>query len=82
MEEGDELDRILARLNRSLEAREHAVRRLRVAITHLEDAGKLGGLKPWLLRELRRIEDTHHNVTDALDRLAGEIIRHVPGGRP
>jgi hypothetical protein len=79
MKEGDELDRLIARLNKTLDARQHAIRRLRVGITHLEDAGKLKSLQPWIVAELCRIENNHHNVTEAIDRLAGDIDRHLTG---
>jgi hypothetical protein len=75
VQEGSELDRVLVQIEKTFGSREHAARRLRVAITHLEDAGKLEACKAWLLRDLRQLEHAQHDVTDALDQLAGRIQR-------
>lgn len=79
MREGDELDRAIARLDRTFAAREHAVRRLRASITRLEAAGKFETLRPWILDQVRRIETAHHNVTESIDRLGGQIETHLRG---
>ena len=79
MRNGGELDRILRRLERTVDSKFHPVRRLRTACTHLEDAGKLEALQPWVLGEMRRIEQAQNDINETVERLAGQLNKHLHG---